>query len=120
MPPSYYNSNKSPKLGKWRGPYPNCETDRINSSYPEAESPFNGSRPSEVISETQLPPKITNQGSLYKDIMASIGLDSPNTSTESRRVEANEQNRGETLVNIPIRNSASSLIALGQDVLNSK
>ena len=116
-PPSYYNSNKSPNLGKWGGPYPNHEMDRVDSSFPEAGNPVNGSRPSEVIRETQLPPKITHQGSLYKDIMASIGLDSPNTSTESRRMEAN---RGEALGDTPIRNSASSLIALGQHVLNSK
>jgi len=94
--------------------------DRVDSSFPEAGSPFNGSRPPEVIRETQLPPKITNQGSLYKDIMARIGLDSPNTSTESRRVETDEQNRGEALVDTPIRNSASSLIVLGQHMLNSK
>ena len=60
VPSSYYNSNKSPKLGKWGGPYPNYEMDRVDSSFPEAGNSFNGSRPPEVIRETQLPPKITN------------------------------------------------------------
>ena len=119
-PQSYYNTNKTPMTGKWGGIYPNYEVDQIDGSYPETGNAHSGSRPLEVIKETQILPNITNQGSIYKDIMASIGLDSPNTSTESRREERNEQNRLEALVNTPIRTSASSLIALGQHVLNSR
>ena len=102
------------------GRYPNYEKDRIESSYLETESPYNGGRPLEVIKEIQLLPKIANQGRMYKDIMASIGLNSPNTSTESRRMESNEQNRAKSLVNIPIRNSAYSLIDLGQHILTPR
>ena len=102
------------------GGYPNYEMDRIDSSYLEVGSLHNGSKPPEVIKETQLPPKITNHGRMYKDIMTNIGLDSSTTSTESRRVESNEQNQVESLVNTPIRNSASSLIALGQQVLTPR
>ena len=118
-PPSYYNTNKTPKLGKWGGPYPNYEKDRIES-YPEVGSPHNRSRPPEVIRKTQFFPKITNQGRMYKDIVANIGLDGPNTSTESRRMKSNERNRAESLVNTPIRNNTSSLIALGQHILTPR
>ena len=48
------------KLGKWGG-YLNYKKARIDSSYPKARNPHNGSRPMKVIRETQLFPKIINQ-----------------------------------------------------------
>jgi hypothetical protein len=63
-------------------------------------------------------PKTINQWRMYKDIMTSIGLDNPNNSIESRREENREHNQVTPLVNTPIRNNASSLIDLGQHVLN--
>jgi hypothetical protein len=65
--------------------------DHIDGTYPETENPHIGSRPPEVIRETQPLLKIINQGRMYKDVMASIELDSPNTSMDSRREEASEQ-----------------------------
>jgi hypothetical protein len=85
---SYYDANKTPKIGKWVGSYPNCNMDHIDGTYPETENPHIGSRPPEVIRETQPLPKIINQGRMYKDIMASIGLECPNISMDFRREEA--------------------------------
>ena len=77
-------------------------------------------RPLDIVWETQPPPKTNNKGSMYKDIMASIGLDSPNTSTETRGEEAREHDQGASFVNTPIRNSASSLIALGKHIITPR
>jgi hypothetical protein len=88
--------------------------DRIGSSYPEVESQYNGSKASKVIWETQSHSKITNQKIMYKNIMTNIDLDSPNTSTESKRNEDSEKNQIALLVNTPIRNSTSNLMALRQ------
>jgi hypothetical protein len=88
--------------------------DRIGSSHPEAENPHYDSRPLEVIWEIQPLSKTINQWRMYKDIMASIGLDSPNNSIESRKEKNRKHNQVTPLVNTPIRNSASSLIVLGQ------
>lgn len=79
---THRNNSKTPRVGKWMDPYLNSDLDRIGSTYPEAGN----SHPTEAqdtIWETQPLPK--SKGSIYKNIMASIGLDSPNSSTESRR-----------------------------------
>ena len=69
-----------------------------------------------MVWETQPLPKNNNKGITYKDIMASIGLDSPNTSTETRGEGTREHDQGASFVNPSIRKSASSLIALGKHV----
>lgn len=99
------------------GPYPNNDLDRIGSTYPEASSSHPNIAP-ETIWETQPLPR--SKGSMYKDIMASIGLDSPNTSTKSIRKEVREHNQVAQLVDTPIRNSASSLMALGKHNLTPR
>lgn len=107
-------------LGKWNGPYPTSDIEHIVSTFPETEAPYSiTNRPPEVIRVTQSLPKI-KKGSMYRDIMASIGLDSPNTSTENMRDETSGDEQGASLANTPIRTSASSLIALGQHVLTPR
>lgn len=49
---------------------------------------------------------------MYKDIMASTSLDSPYKSSESRKKEIREHNQLATLIDTPIRNDASNIIAL--------
>ena len=66
------------------------------------------------------PPINNNKGRVYKDIMASIGLDSPNTSSETRGDAASTHDQGTSFVNTPIRNSASSLIALGKHIITPR
>lgn len=66
----------------------------------------------DIIWKTQL----NIQNNFYKDILASIGLDSPITSTETRGDIADEQSLSASLANTPIQNSAISLMALGQHV----
>lgn len=85
------------------GPFPTNDLERIRSTYLEAgNSQLN--RAPDTIWETHLLPKF--KGSMYKDIMTNIRLDSPNTSTESRRKKVREHNQGDFLVDTPIRNSA--------------
>ena len=74
----------------------------------------------EVILETQLNPSSRSKGSIYNDIMASIGLDSPTPSHETRRGENSNTSPRAQLINTPICNSASSLIALGKHVLTPR
>jgi hypothetical protein len=74
----------------------------------------------EVIFETQLIPSNRSKGSIYNDILASIGLDSPTPSHETRRGEDSNTSPRAQLINTPIRNSASSLIALGKHVLTPR
>ena len=74
----------------------------------------------EVILETQLNSSSRGKGSIYNDILASIGLDSPTPSIETRREEDSNSSPRAQLVNTPIRNSASSLIALGKHVLTPR
>ena len=72
----------------------------------------------EVILETQL--NHNNRDNVYKDIMASIGLDSPTPSHDQREGEdLNNSPRGQVM-STPIRNSASSLIALGKHVMTPR
>lgn len=118
-PTNHRAINKAPRLGKWSDSYPNNDIDRIGSSYLDAEGPHTN-RPMDVVWETQPIPKTTHKGSMYKDIMASIGLDSPNTSTETRGGENREHVQGASLTNTPIRNSASSLIALGKHIITPR
>ena len=74
----------------------------------------------EVILETQLNPSSRGKGSIYNDILASIGLDSPTPSLETRRKEDSNTSPRAQLINTPIRNNASSLIALGEHVLTPR
>ena len=80
-PSTHQNCIKAPRLGTWMGPSPPNDLECIRSTCPEADN-LHFTRAPDIIWETQPPPK--TKGSKYKDIMASIGLDSPNTSTESR------------------------------------
>ena len=75
-------------------------------------------RAPDTIWKTQPLPK--SKSSMYKDIISSIRLDSPNTSMESRREEIREHNQGHSLLNIQIRNNASSLMALEKHELTPK
>lgn len=116
-PASYYIHTISLNLGKWTGSYPNNDIERINSSYIKDEtSHIMRNKSHEVIWKTQPLSQIKN-GSMYKDIMASIGLDSPNISTDTTRDEISGNEQGASLANTPIRNNTSSLIALGKHVL---
>ena len=115
-PPNHRNINKTQSSGKWGDSYPNNDLDRIGSSYPDAENPH-ANRPLDIVWETQPPPINNNKGKVYKDIMASIGLDSPNTSSESRGEGAREQGQGASYASTSIWNSASSLIALGKHII---
>jgi hypothetical protein len=71
----------------------------------------------DIIWETQPNPVNHNKGSIYNDILASIGLDSPNISLETRREDVMEQNQ---VANTPTRSSAISLMALGKHVLTPR
>ena len=118
-PPSHRNTNKAQRLGKWTGPYLHNDVERIGSTYPETEYML-ANRPPDIIWETQPPQKTNYKGSTYKDIMASIGLDSPNTSTDTRGEGAREHDKGASYVNTPIRKSASSLIALSKQIITPR
>ena len=79
--------------------------------------------PPEVTFETQFDLTNMNKCSVYNEIMASIGLDSPTTSREKwGREDTEEYNKGKggQVVNTPIRNNMASLMALGKDVLTPK
>lgn len=64
----------------------------------------------EVVPETQ-PLPLNGKGMKYKEILASIGLDSPTSSHDTRGNERGEEN-GLQRGNTPIRSSAASLMAL--------
>ena len=74
----------------------------------------------EVIWKTQLNPISTTHGKIYKVIMASIGLDCPTPSHETRIGEDNNFSPRTQLVTTPIRNSATSLITFGKHVLTPR
>lgn len=111
------NNSKILRTGKWMVPYPINDLDCIGSTYPEISSSHPNRAPG-IIWETQALPKF--KGSVYKDIMASIGLDSLNTSTGSRGEEVKEHNEVASLVVTPIRNSGSCLMALGNHDLTPR
>lgn len=76
--------------------------------------------PPEIILETQFNSIHRNNRHIYKDILVMIGLDSPTTSQETMSTYDNDdhnQDQGMQVANTPIRNSATSLIALGKHVL---
>lgn len=72
----------------------------------------------EVIFETQF--NRNNKDNVYKDIMVSIGLDNPTPSHELRVGEDNNISPKAQSISTPIRNSATSLIALGKHVLTPR
>ena len=76
--------------------------------------------PPEVILETQLHPSNRNTGNVYKEIVASIGLDSPTPSQDIGRWDGNIVSPRAQHVSTPIRNSASSLVALGKHVFTPR
>ena len=80
--------------------------------------PLAGSAPTEVIPETQLI-QLNGNGKVYKEILASIGLDSPTSSHETRG-NIQRKNLDMQQVSTPIRNSAASLMALGKHVFTSR
>lgn len=75
----------------------------------------------EVIPETQLN-EVIRRSNIYNDIMASIGLDSPTPSQDSRGGVVNHGRHGQESCeeNTPIRNSAANLIALGKHMLTPR
>ena len=75
----------------------------------------------EVIMETQLN-EVIRKSNIYNDIMASIGLDSPTPSQDSRGGVVNNGRHGQEIFedNTPIRNSAANLIALGRHMLTPR
>lgn len=73
--------------------------------------------PVEMIYETQLNP--TNRD-IYNDILASIGIDSPNIYKKTWRGMDYNQSQEKQLDNTPICNSANSLMALGKYVLTPR
>ena len=79
---THWLNSKSPRIGKWMSQLPSNDLEIIGSTYPEVLNPHHNRVP-DIIRETQ--PIFKSQGSVYKDILASIGLDSPNTSSDSRR-----------------------------------
>ena len=99
------------------GPLSTNDLERIKSTYPEASNSQLNRAP-DTIWETQPLPK--SKGSMYNDIISSIGVDSPNTSTESRREEVREHNQDTSLIDITIRNSVSSLMAIEEHELTPR
>lgn len=98
------------------------ELEFIASSYPEVDPQLlsNRSHPL-VLSETQFHPNNKNKGSVYNEILASIGLDSPTSSYENMNEGGmNRHNHEDQPFSTPIRNSASNLIALGKHVLTPR
>ena len=93
--------------------------DTEGSMVPNTELPLI-SRPTyvEVIPETQIPP-LQGNSKVYKDILASIGLDSPTSSHGTRGNLLGEELR-RPQDNTPIRNSAASLIALGKHIFTPR
>lgn len=76
--------------------------------------------PAEVIPETPLNRDIKIRNNIYNDIMASIGLDSPTSSQDTRGDDRGKGSKKDTTphtVNTPVCNNAASLMALGKHVL---
>lgn len=74
--------------------------------------------PTEVIPKTQLH-HLSNNGKVYMEILASIGLDSPTPSQEIRGNTLIEGQEGPQ-VNTSIRHSVASLMALGKHVFTPR
>ena len=77
----------------------------------------------DVIPETQLTIYNNSKDHIYKDMLASIGLDSPTSSRDTWDEEeshAHAQGQTTPLANTPIRNSANSLLALGKHTLTPR
>lgn len=72
----------------------------------------------EVIPETQPLPFI-GKGTVYKDILASIGLDSPTPSHDNRGKYQGEETSAQHAYT-PIRKSAASLMALGNHIFTPR
>ena len=72
----------------------------------------------EVIPETQ-PLPFNGKGTKYKEILASIGLDSPTSLHDMRGNERGEKN-GLQQGNTPIRNSAADLMALSNSMFSPR
>lgn len=75
----------------------------------------------EVIPKTQLN-EVRKRSNIYNDIMASIGLDSPTSSRETREGVANVDinDQAPSVENTPIQSSAANLLALGKHVLTPR
>lgn len=74
----------------------------------------------EIILETQLLIGEKNRKNKHKEIMANLGLDSPNSSKDSRNNrDGRDTNHGTSpqYASTPIRNNAANLMALGQHEL---
>ena len=79
--------------------------------------------PPDVMLETQFNMSNRFKSNIYKDILASIGLDNPTTSQKARGRERNSyfnQLLVGHLASTPICNSASSLMALGQHAMTPR
>ena len=74
----------------------------------------------EVIFETQLNSSSREKERAYHEIMASIGLESPASSNDTRTREDNNLYPHGQLINTPIRNSDNCLIAMGNHVLTPR
>lgn len=87
---------------------------------PERKASLSTREPTSFIPETQLTPYTGYKGKIgYKEIMASIGLDSPTSSFEcTNERDSPHRAPNSQLDNTPIRNSAASLMALGQQALS--
>ena len=97
------------------GPLLNDELGHIDSSYPDVElSPLNPQWQLDIIWVTQLHARSSKKGNIYKIILASVTVDSPSVCIENIEEEGIEQGQVGPLLDTPICNSASSLIALGQ------
>lgn len=70
----------------------------------------------EVIPKTQPLPLI---GKVYKDILASIGLDSPTPSHDTRGTLQGEEQSAHH-ANTPIRNNATNLMAIGNHIFTPR
>lgn len=112
-------------IASHRGKQADHPTDTVMANVGELELSLESSikfvePTNEIIRETQF--HLTNRN-IYNDILASIGLDSPTTSQEKGRGSgATDLKNGQGIqrVSTPIRNSASSLIALGKHVLTPR
>lgn len=80
--------------------------------------PLAGSTFTEVIPKTQ-PTQLNDKGNVYKEILASTGLDSP-TSSNQRGGSLHRENLDIQRVNTPICNSAESLMALGKHMITPR
>lgn len=111
------NSPPRDKLGEYSS---DTEMERLVGQIPRTVIHHSIHAPPEVILKTQLLTHSRTRGSVYNNNMASIGLNSPTPSQEIMRGEDNHASPGAQHVNTTIRNSASSLMALGKHVLTPR